>query len=110
MSADSPATPVDASVVADLHAHTTVSDGTMTLDEVPAVARAADVEWVAVTDHDRIHPGVDAPVVIVAPDRIARGVELRVAAVFGRLDPPGSAVTHTHSPHAPIPPPPPDRP
>lgn len=95
MSADSPATPVDASVVADLHAHTTVSDGTMTLDEVPAVARAADVEWVAVTDHDRIHPGVDAPVVDADGVRIVRGVELRVDAGFERLDLLGYAVTHT---------------
>ncbi|OYR81429.1 histidinol-phosphatase, partial [Halorubrum distributum] len=57
-----PARPADP-IVADLHAHTTVSDGTLTLSEVPAAAREAGVDWVAVTDHDRIHPGLDAPVV-----------------------------------------------
>ena len=82
-------------VVADLHAHTTVSDGTLTLDEVPAVARAAGVDWVAVTDHDRIHPGLAAPVVERDDVRIVRGIELRVDAGFERLDLLGYAVEHT---------------
>jgi len=49
-------------IVADLHAHTTVSDGVMSLAEVPATARDAGLDWVAVTDHDRIHPDLSAPV------------------------------------------------
>ncbi|QAU13282.1 PHP domain-containing protein [Halorubrum sp. BOL3-1] len=85
----------DDSVVADLHAHTTVSDGTLTLDEVPVAAREAGVDWVAVTDHDRIHPGLDAPVVERDGVRIVRGIELRVDAGFERLDLLGYGVEHT---------------
>ena len=85
----------DEPVVADLHAHTTVSDGTMTLDEVPTVAREAGVDWVAVTDHDRIHPGLDAPVVERDGVRVVRGIELRVDAGFERLDLLGYGVEHT---------------
>ncbi|GAA0544298.1 PHP domain-containing protein [Halorubrum ejinorense] len=82
-------------VVADLHAHTVVSDGTLTLDEVPAAAREAGVDWVAVTDHDRIHPGLDASVVERDGVRIVRGIELRVDAGFERLDLLGYGVEHT---------------
>ena len=82
-------------VVADLHAHTTVSDGTLTLDEVPGAAREAGVDWVAVTDHDRIHPGLDAPVVERGGVRVVRGIELRVDAGFERLDLLGYGVEHT---------------
>ena len=82
-------------IVADLHAHTVVSDGTLTLDEIPAVAREAGVDWVAVTDHDRIHPGLDEPVVERDGVRIVRGIELRVDAGFERLDLLGYGVEHT---------------
>ncbi|MEZ3165250.1 PHP domain-containing protein [Halorubrum sp. RMP-47] len=82
-------------VVADLHAHTDVSDGTLTIDEVPAAAREAGVDWVAVTDHDRVHPGIDAPVVERDGVRIVRGIELRVDAGFERLDLLGYGVEHT---------------
>ncbi|MDB2261220.1 histidinol-phosphatase [Halorubrum ezzemoulense] len=85
----------DDRVVADLHAHTTLSDGTMTLDEVPAAAREAGVDWVAVTDHDSVHPEIDAPVVERDGVRIVRGIELRVDAGFGRLDLLGYGVEHT---------------
>ena len=89
-----PAAPAD-SVIADLHAHTTVSDGTLTLDEVPAAAREAGVDWVAITDHDRIHPGLDAPVVERDGVRVVRGIELRVDAGFERLDLLGYGVERT---------------
>ena len=85
----------DDRVVADLHAHTTVSDGTLTLDEVPAAARDAGVDWAAVTAHDRIHPGLDAPVVERDGVRVVRGIELRVDAGFERLDLLGYGVEHT---------------
>ena len=88
-------TATDEPVAADLHSHTTVSDGTLTLDEVPTVARRAGVDWVAVTDHDRIHPGLDAPVVERDGVRIVRGIELRVDAGFERLDLLGYGVEHT---------------
>lgn len=73
-------------VVADLHVHTTVSDGTLTLEEVPAAARAAGVEAVAVTDHDRYHPGFSAPVEVREGVTLVRGIELRVDAGDQRLD------------------------
>ncbi|SNR44319.1 PHP domain-containing protein [Halorubrum vacuolatum] len=82
-------------LVADLHTHTTVSDGTLTIEDVPAAAREAGLAWVAVTDHDRIHPGIDAPVVARDGVRIVRGIELRVDAGFERLDLLGYAVEPT---------------
>lgn len=87
--------------MADLHVHTTVSDGSFTLDTLPEAARRAGVEWVAITDHDRIHPGLDAPVVEQqlqgrdTPLRIIRGIELRVEAGDQRLDLLGYGVERT---------------
>ncbi|MBU6335385.1 MAG: PHP domain-containing protein [Chloroflexi bacterium] len=37
-----------------LHIHTTVSDGSGTLDEVVAAARAAGLRWIIVTDHNSL--------------------------------------------------------
>jgi predicted metal-dependent phosphoesterase TrpH len=73
-------------IVADLHAHTTVSDGTMTADELAATAADAGLDWIAVTDHDRVHPDLGAPVVEREGVRVVRGIELRVDAGFERLD------------------------
>lgn len=70
----------------DLHVHTTASDGTLELEEVPAAARRAGVETVAVTDHDRVHPDLDAPVTVRDGVRLVRGVELRVDAGDLRVD------------------------
>lgn len=89
------ATPPSDRVVADLHTHTTASDGTFAIEEVPVAAREAGLDWVAVTDHDRIHPDLDAPVVVRDGVRVVRGIELRVDAGFGRLDLLGYAVEHT---------------
>jgi hypothetical protein len=80
-------------VDADLHVHTTASDGTLTLDEVPAAARRAGVDTVAITDHDRVHPGLDAPVTVTEDVRLVRGVELRVDAGDLRVDLLGYAVS-----------------
>ncbi len=71
---------------ADLHVHTTRSDGQLTLETLPAAARRADVAVTAVTDHDRLHPDLDAPVVDRDGVRIVNGVELRVQAEGQRLD------------------------
>jgi predicted metal-dependent phosphoesterase TrpH len=49
-------------IVADLHVHTTASDGTMEFLEVREAARAADIDSVAITDHDCLHPALDAPI------------------------------------------------
>lgn len=70
----------------DLHVHTTASDGTLTIDELPAAATRAGVEWVAVTDHDRIHPELDAPITDRDGVTIVRGIELRVETDDQRLD------------------------
>ncbi len=63
---------------ADLHVHTTASDGVMPLSAVPTAARSAGVRVVAITDHDRPHPGLDAPITDRDGVRLIRGIELRV--------------------------------
>jgi len=73
-------------VVADLHVHTTRSDGTLTLDGVPDAARSAGVEVVAVTDHDRLQPALDAPVTERDGITLVHGIELRVDAGDQRVD------------------------
>jgi hypothetical protein len=70
----------------DLHVHTTASDGTFAVSEIPAAARRAGVGTVAVTDHDRIHPELDAPATVQEGVRLIRGVELRVDADDLRVD------------------------
>ncbi|MFB6152603.1 MAG: PHP domain-containing protein [Haloarculaceae archaeon] len=65
-------------VVADLHVHTTNSDGQLELDEVAPAARAAGLDAVAITDHDRTHPGLDAPVTERGGVEVIHGIELRV--------------------------------
>jgi len=72
--------------VADLHVHTTQSDGTMTIEEIPAAARAAGVDAVAITDHDRLHPDLPAPVTVRDGIEVVHGIELRVEAGDQRLD------------------------
>lgn len=80
---------------ADLHIHTTASDGVLTVPELPDTARAAGIDVVAVTDHDRIHPDLDAPVQDVDGVTVIRGIELRVDAGTQRLDLLGYGVTET---------------
>ncbi|WP_276258262.1 PHP domain-containing protein [Haloglomus litoreum] len=82
-------------VVADLHAHTTNSDGEMTLEEIPAAARRAGVEAVAVTDHDRLHPELDAPTTERDGVTVVHGIELRVESPAGRVDLLGYGVRET---------------
>jgi len=65
-------------VVADLHVHTGNSDGRFTLATLREAAAAADLEAVAVTDHDRVHPDIDAPVVDRDGLTVVHGIELRV--------------------------------
>ena len=66
--------------VADLHLHTTASDGVLTAETLPAAARRAGVDWVAVTDHDLVHPELSAPVTVHDGITVVRGIELRVDA------------------------------
>jgi predicted metal-dependent phosphoesterase TrpH len=80
---------------ADLHVHTTNSDGTLTIDEVPDAARDAGVSAVAVTDHDRLHPGLDQPVQERDSVELIHGIELRVETDSQRVDLLGYGVTRT---------------
>jgi hypothetical protein len=73
-------------VVADLHVHTTNSDGEMELHEVPAAARQAGVDVVAITDHDRLHPDLSTPVTHVDGVTLLHGIELRVDVGPFRVD------------------------
>lgn len=84
------------SVFADLHVHTTNSDGEMALSEVPDVARDAGVSVVAITDHDRIHPELPTPVIAFEGVTVVHGIEFRVEPADGeRVDLLGYGVTPT---------------
>lgn len=72
------------SVFADLHVHTTNSDGSMELSEVPSAARSTDVSVVAITDHDRLHPDLPTPVAIMDGITVVHGIELRVESPDGQ--------------------------
>jgi len=77
---------------ADLHAHTTRSDGSLELEAVPEAARRAGVDVVALTDHDRLQP-FDEPVVEREGVTLINGIELRVETPSGeRVDLLGYAV------------------
>ena len=82
-------------VVADLHVHTTNSDGSLNLGELRWAARRAGLDAVAVTDHDRLHPDLDAPVVSRNGLTLIHGIELRVDAGDQRVDLLGYAVEPT---------------
>jgi predicted metal-dependent phosphoesterase TrpH len=73
-------------VVADLHVHTTNSDGTLRLDTLPEAADAAGVDVVAVTDHDRLHPELTTPIAVVDGLTVVHGIELQVESPAGRVD------------------------
>jgi hypothetical protein len=83
------------SVVADLHVHTTNSDGELTIPELPTAAQVAGLDCVAVTDHDRYHPELDAPVVALDGVTVVNGIELRVETDDLRVDLLGYGVTQT---------------
>ena len=82
-------------VVADLHVHTTNSDGTLTLETLPKAAEAADISAVAITDHDRLHPELSTPVGNIGDLTVVHGIELRVEAEIGNVDLLGYAVRRT---------------
>lgn len=73
-------------VVADLHVHTTNSDGALTLETLADAAAAGDVSAVAVTDHDRLHPELSTPVARLDGVTVVHGIELRVEAPGERVD------------------------
>ncbi len=80
--------------VADLHLHTTNSDGELTLGTLPAAADRAGLDAVAVTDHDRLHPGLDSAIQKIDGLTVIHGIELKVEAEE-RVDLLGYGVTST---------------
>ncbi len=82
---------------ADLHVHTTASDGTLTIDRLPAAAAAGGVDLVAVTDHDVIHSELPEPVVSIDGIVVVRSIELRVQTPVQQLDLLGYAVSRTRN-------------
>lgn len=73
--------------VADLHVHTTRSDGQLPPTAVPETASEAGLDAVALTDHDRIHTDLDGPVVERGDVTVISGIELRVETDTGaRID------------------------
>jgi len=85
----------DEPLIADLHSHTTNSDGEMTLDDVLTAAKSAGLNAVAVTDHDRLHPDLQDPVGAVGELTVVHGIELRVDAGHERVDILGYGVRRT---------------
>lgn len=72
--------------IADLHVHTTNSDGTMCLHEVPEAAHRADIETVAITDHERLDPDLETPTDERDGIEMIHGIELRVESDAGQVD------------------------
>lgn len=71
---------------ADLHVHTTRSDGNLQLEDVPDVAHRHGLDVVALTDHDRLQPFAE-PVIERDGIVLVHGVELRVEITDGhRVD------------------------
>ncbi|MEE6210737.1 PHP domain-containing protein [Salarchaeum sp. III] len=72
-------------VYADLHVHTTRSDGTFDPSEVAPAAADAGLEAVAITDHDRVQPDLP-PVITRAGVELVHGIELRVETPAEQID------------------------
>jgi predicted metal-dependent phosphoesterase TrpH len=81
--------------VADLHVHTTNSDGTLTLETLAPAAERADLAAVAVTDHDRLHPDLADGVSTLDGITVIHGIELRVETPVQRIDLLGYGVERT---------------
>jgi 3',5'-nucleoside bisphosphate phosphatase len=72
---------VPAGPYVDLHAHTTASDGRATPEELIALAKAADLQSVAITDHDTL---AALPAAQIAADE--HGIELVPGIELSTLD------------------------
>lgn len=68
----------------DLHAHSTMSDGTDTPAELVATAAAAGLDVVALTDHDTTAGWAEAVAALPAGLRLIRGAEFSCIAPDGR--------------------------
>lgn len=70
----------------DLHVHSTASDGEYTPRDVVRLARAADLDAIALTDHDTLAGVADAQLAGEGLDlRVIAGCEFSVAAPWGEL-------------------------
>lgn len=63
--------------VADLHMHTTASDGTCSVEERIQQAQETDLDAIAITDHDTIADSLDQRVLHRANLQLITGVEVR---------------------------------
>jgi predicted metal-dependent phosphoesterase TrpH len=84
---------VSSTIVADLHIHTDASDGQMCLREVIGTAAQRGLRAIAITDHDRLHPQLDARISHSAGVEVIHGVEIRVDLDGVRVDLLGYGVT-----------------
>jgi hypothetical protein len=62
---------------ADLHLHTIASDGTQTVDQLVARAKAAALSCIAITDHDTVSPDLTERVTRIHGVEVITGVELK---------------------------------
>lgn len=65
---------------ADLHIHTTASDGTVPPEDIGRLARGAGLSVAAVTDHDDLTGGIEAAAHAPEGIRVLHGVELSAIA------------------------------
>ncbi|HEX3318509.1 MAG TPA: DNA polymerase/3'-5' exonuclease PolX [Solirubrobacteraceae bacterium] len=78
---DLPELVTEADLRGELHAHTTASDGTATLQELAFAARERGLEYLAITDHSATHGFGNE----VSPERLREQIE-RVHALNEKLD------------------------
>jgi len=64
-------------IVADLHMHTAVSDGSSTLKERVSQAEEKNLDTIAITDHDTIHPRFTGRTQTIRDVNIVSGVEIK---------------------------------
>jgi len=69
---------------ADLHLHTTASDGTQTIGELVSRAKATTLHCIAITDHDIISPELTSRVTSMQGLEVISGVEVK--AMFGDVE------------------------
>lgn len=85
-------------IVADLHTHTTLSDGQTDPKNIVDVAKKNNLRAIAVTDHDRIHGDFSRPLEVRDGIDVINSVELRVTIddINERVDILGYGATQTN--------------
>lgn len=63
---------------ADLHNHTTESDGKLSLESLIDLANKKGINAIGITDHDRIHSNINDKILKINGVEIINGIELRV--------------------------------